>query len=327
VTRALIEAANDAGGKDNVTAVYVEGTRFADGEDTGAVRRSRSTASAEDAPRIAAGAAPRRDRAGRGRTARLATIVLLLTGLLGWSAYHSGDFVPTTPTPVAAAAQESTINVQPGESISAAIERAAAGTLILVEPGEYREQVRLKSGVHLRSRLPREASLRLPGTAAESDAAVVAIDVLGAELRGFRIVGDAATPLGTGVSVQQSDLVMIDLEIQGARRSAVIFGTGASGGLLASDLRDNPGIGLDIRSGAAPRIVSNTFARNATTRSAGTIIAEPGARPVIEKNVFVGVTAQSIAVPLGAQGAAVVGSNWFVPAPRPAARGGRQGRQ
>ena len=38
VTRALIEAANDAGGKDNVTAVYIEGPRFAEGEDTGAVR-------------------------------------------------------------------------------------------------------------------------------------------------------------------------------------------------------------------------------------------------------------------------------------------------
>ena len=107
----------------------------------------------------------------------------------------------------------------------------------------------------------------------------------------------------------------------------VVFGAGASGTLLASDLHDNPGIVLDVRSGATPRIISNTFTRNATGRGAGTIIAEPGAKPLIEKNVFVGVTAQSVALALGPQGQAVIASNWFVPAPRATPRGGRQGRQ
>ena len=327
VTRALIEAANDAGGKDNVTAVYVEGSRFAEGEDTGAVRRSRHAPAAQGTPWVSSETPVPAAGKGRGRAARLATIVLLLTGILAWSAYHSGDFVPSRPAPVVAATDETTIVVPAGSSISAAIERAVAGTLILVEPGEYREQLQMKSGVHVRSRVPRGASLRLPETAGESAAAVLASEVHGAELRGFRIIGDAATPLGTGVHIQHSDLAVTDVEIQGARGSALIFGAGASGTLLGSDLRDNPGIGLDIRSGASPRIISNTFARNATTRSAGTIIAEPGAKPLIEKNVFVGVTAQSIALPLGAQGAAVVSSNWFVPAPRPTPRGGRQGRQ
>lgn len=327
VTRALIEAANDAGGKDNITAVYVEGARFAEGEDTGAVRRSRPVPALERTTRVQADTSGAPAPRGRGRTARLASIVLLLAGLLGWAGYHAGDFVPSAPTPPVAVAGETTIVVPAGASISAAIERAVAGTVILVEPGEYREQLQLKGGVHLRSRVARGAALRLPETAAESAAAVVASDVQGAEFHGFRILGDAATPLGTGVLVQQSDLVMTDVEIQGARGSAVVFAAGASGALLASDLRDNPGIALDIRSGASPRIISNTFARNATGRSAGTIIAEPGAKPLIEKNVFVGVTAQSVALPLGPQGAAVVANNWFVPAPRATPRGGRQGRQ
>jgi serine/threonine protein phosphatase PrpC len=327
VTRALIEAANDAGGKDNVTAVYVEGGRFAEGEDTGAVRRPRSATAAVATGSHPEASAPPASSGGAGRTARVATIVLLLTGLLAWAAYHAGDFVPTTPAPVITAAEDSVIVVQPGGSISAAIAAADAGAIIMVEPGEYREQLRLKSGVQVRSRVARGASLRLPGTSGESDAAVVAIDVTGAELRGFRIVGDAATPLGTGVHVQGSDLMLIDVEILGARGSAIIFGSGASGTLLASDIRDNPGIALDIRSGAVPRIVSNTFARNATARSAGTIIAEPDAKPVIERNIFVGVTAQSIAVPLGPRGAAMVSSNWFVPAPRTPPSRGRQGRQ
>jgi serine/threonine protein phosphatase PrpC len=71
VTRALIEAANDAGGKDNVTAVYVEGSRFAEGEDTGAVRRSRPVPPAQGTPWVAAEPAPGPAAKGRGRPARL----------------------------------------------------------------------------------------------------------------------------------------------------------------------------------------------------------------------------------------------------------------
>ena len=330
VTQSLIEAANDAGGKDNVTVVYIEGSRFAEGEDTGAVRRARPVPRPQNTPPVEPRTAGRDGSRGQSRAAHLATIVLLLTGLLAWSAYHSGDFVPTTPAPVIAATDAATILVRAGESISSAIDRAQPGAVVTVEPGEYREQVRLKSGVALRSRVPRGAAIRLPGTAAESDAALVASDVSEVEVRGFRVIGDAATPLGTGILVQQSDLALIDIEVQGARQAAIVFATGASGAVMASDLHDNPGIAIDVRSGAAPRIVANHFARNATVRSTGTIIVEPGARPIIEKNVFVGVTVQSVVLPVGTQGPSVAGSNFFVAAPRPAARGSRgagQGRQ
>lgn len=327
VTRALIDAANDAGGKDNVTVVYIEGSRFAEGEDTGAVRRSRQAPVPTEAPWVPATNGAPAAAGARSRPGRLATIVLLLTGLLAWAAYHAGDFVPTTPAPVIAATDAATIVVRPGESITAAIDRARPGVLVSVEPGEYREQVRLKTGVTVRSRVPREAVIRLPGTVAEAGAvivaAIVATDVSNAEVRGFRIIGDAATPLGTGILVQQSDLALIDIEVQGARQGAIVFATGATGVLMASDLHDNPGIAVDVRSGAAPRIVANHFTRNATARSAGTIIVEPGAKPVIEKNVFVGVTPQSVVLPAGTQATSITASNFFVVAQRPPARGSR----
>ena len=41
VTRALVKAANDAGGKDNITVVYVEGERFADETRSGLVSRGK----------------------------------------------------------------------------------------------------------------------------------------------------------------------------------------------------------------------------------------------------------------------------------------------
>ena len=79
----------------------------------------------------------------------------------------------------------------------------------------------LVSGVRLVSRVPRGATSACPATASEADAAVVADDITGAELVGFRIVGDAATPLGTGVLVQDSDLSIIDVEITGAANVAI----------------------------------------------------------------------------------------------------------
>ena len=55
---------------------------------------------------------------------------------------------------------------------------AAPGSTVVVEPGEYRERLTLKDDVRVVSRVPRGATLRLPGTAAESDAAVVAVGIV-----------------------------------------------------------------------------------------------------------------------------------------------------
>jgi hypothetical protein len=226
-----------------------------------------------------------------------------------------------------------TIVVRPGESIAAALARADPGVEVVVEPGEYRERLLLRGGVRVRSRVPRGASIRLPGGASESDAAIVALDVAHTEVTGFRIVGDAATPLGTGVFAGNSSLLLVDVEITGAQTAAVEFGTGAGGGMIGSDLHDNPGAGVIVRTGAFPRIAHNTLARNATSeRAVGPMLIEAGARPEVRSNTFVGITADVIAPP-GAGRAAIAGENWFIAAPRrpapvPSRPGpGRRGRQ
>jgi hypothetical protein len=157
------------------------------------------------------------------------------------------------------------IVVKPGDSIAAAIAKAAPGTTILVEPGEYRERLTLKGDIRLLSLTPRGAVLRLPETATDEDAAVVANDVRNAEISGFRIVGDAATPLGVGVIARSSEVRLIDLEITGAARVAVDLGTGEGVMLLGSDIHDNSGAGLAIRVSASPRI---THTPSVTTAAA-----------------------------------------------------------
>jgi len=315
LVRALVDAANDAGGSDNVSVVYAEGSRFADGADTRDMTVRRAAPGQAGSP-AAAPFSP--------RVSRITALLALLVLVIAWALYSGIGFPVSTAGPVPAAAVPAVIAVESGGSIAAAMARAGAGTEILVEPGEYRERIVLKGGVRLRSRVPRGASIRLPAGAAESDAAVAAIDVSDAELIGFRIIGDAATPLGTGVSVANATLTLADVEILGAATAGVAFGAGAAGGMLGSDVHDNPGAGVIVRNGASPRIVHNRFAANATSgRAAGPMLIEAGGRPEIRANTFIGATPASI-IGLTGQGAAALGiDNWFIALPRPARPGSR----
>jgi serine/threonine protein phosphatase PrpC len=331
VARALVEAANDAGGKDNVTVVYVEGSRFAEGEDTGAVRK-RSPAPVlreTTAPVVLRESAPEPNRTAR--VWRVLALLVLLLGVIGWSLYQRGDLRFPSLASLSATPSDRTILVPAGGSIGDAISRAAAGTRVVVEPGEYRERLQLKSGVDVHSRVPRGASIRLPEAASEADAAVRAEDVGEVELRGFRIIGDAATPLGTGVVSERSGLVLTDMEISGARTSAVVFGAGATGALFGSDIHDNPGAAVTVRTGAEPRIAHNTFSRNATSEKiAGVVLIEAGASPDIRRNVFAGVVRDAVVGAPGARAGAIAAENWFITPPASAppagARSNRRGR-
>ena len=210
------------------------------------------------------------------------------------------------------------ITVRPGDSIAAAIKAAAPGSEIIVEPGEYRERLALKTGVRVVSRTPRGASLRLPVGAAETDPAVVALDVNGAELAGFRIVGDAATPLGTGVVVREASVTLSDLEITGAHVAAVEY-LGSSGGTIrAGHFHDNPGVAIVVRSGASPRIAHNAFVRNAASeRAAGTLVIEANAHPIVIANTFFNLRRGGLIVPPGPEFAALARDNFFVPSAAP----------
>ena len=326
IVRALIDAANSAGGKDNVTVVYAEGPRFAEGEDTRDLRRRLSNADGSD---VLAAVSTQADdtRAGRERKSgrwRVATLVVLLFVVAGIAAYVQRDRLPvdklrrwwslagaTSGAPTGA----SPIHVTPDRSIAAAILDAAPGTEILVEPGEYREQIRLKTGVRITSRVPRGATLRLPSGASETDAAVVAFEVSDIYFSGFRIEGDAATPLGAGILIRNSTVTLSDVDISGARNTAVEYVGSGGGSLVGGDLHDNPGAAIVVRAGSSPRIAHNTFARNAgSERAPGTLLVEAAARPVITGNTFHGVSPDSIIVP-GAGRAAILRDNWFVSPP------------
>jgi serine/threonine protein phosphatase PrpC len=310
VVRALVAAANEAGGKDNITAVYVEGERFAQ-------RRSL--------------AATGRGGFKRHRRLRQAAIVLVvaLSVLFAPADVTQPPFgAPIVPNTAGARAEV----VRPTQSISAAIARAQPASQVIVEPGEYREQLHLKDGIRVISRVPRAATIRLPATASEEQPAVVARGLGSAELVGFRIIGDAATPLGVGLLVQNSAVSIVDVEIMGATKIAIEFGEGSGAGLLASEIHDNPGAALAIAFGSSPRIAHNTFVRNGLAgHAARPVIIARGATPRFDRNVFHGVRVDAFNALDDAVRLDLTRNNWFLGLSQslrsaPAIRAGERGK-
>ena len=155
--RELIDAANRAGGKDNVTVLLVEGENF---------RAPAPPVSGSSAPEPAGGLA---------RAGMLAILFILgfaVAAGLAWLTRAQWQ-----PAPVVIVPREILVS----STIAAAMEDAHAGDTVVVPQGEYREQIRLKSGVILRARVPREPIIR--AAAMNSGPAVIAEGVTGAALQ------------------------------------------------------------------------------------------------------------------------------------------------
>jgi serine/threonine protein phosphatase PrpC len=310
VVRALVAAANEAGGKDNITAVYVEGERFAHRRSVAPTRRGGV------------------ERPQRLRQAAIVLVVALSVLFAPPDVTQPPFGAPIVPNTAGTRAEV----VRPTQSISAAIARAQPASQVVVEPGEYREQLHLKDGVRVVSRIPRAATIRLPATASEEQPAVVARGLGSAELVGFRIIGDAATPLGIGLLVEGSSLSIVDVEIAGATKIAIEFGAASRAGLLASEIHDNPGAAIAIGPGASPRIAHNTFVRNGLAgHAARPVIIARGATPRFERNVFHGVRVDVFNALDDALRLDLTRNNWFLglsqsPRSAPAIRVGERGK-
>ena len=215
----------------------------------------------------------------------------------------------------------------PSQSIADALQNARPGTTIVVSPGQYREMLMLKSHVRLVSEVRHGAVLRLPGSAPEAAAAIVASDVQDAAVEGFRIVGDAATPLGTAVLMNGSTVSLSQLSITGATRAAIDVGPRSQAAVTASDIQENAGPAVAIRSGGEAMLSHNVFSKNGAGGGSKPFVVEGGSTAQFVGNVFQGIGPDAV-VPLDNPDAraALTRSNWFVdtrPArsSRPPARG------
>jgi serine/threonine protein phosphatase PrpC len=331
VADALIEAANAAGGKDNVTVVYVEGELFAatgaglPGSDQEITRRH-APAGREAARRPA----QRQEDHGQTRQRIVRSLlVLLLTLVILLVLYQSPPDLPLGGTPAApdGAVDPLRVTVAASQSIADAMQAARPGTTVVVAPGQYREMVILKSHVRLVSQVRHGAVLRLPGSAPEAAAAIVATDVQEAAVDGFRIVGDAATPLGTAVLMNGSSVSLSELSITGATRAAIDVGRRSQAAITASDIQENAGAAVAVRSGGEAMLSHNVFSRNGAAGGSRPFVVEGGSTAQFMANVFQGIGPDAVLTNDNPDArTALARNNWFIDArpghsSRPPARG------
>ena len=246
--RNLIAAANQIG-KDNVSAVLVEGDRFAAslGRPAPSARRPEipePEVTGERTGRLAS--APRPTPWYFGRRA-----YLVYGAILGALAVFAAlKYFPAAEPPHV----PQTLAVSPPNTIASALEKAQPGDTVSAAPGTYIENVRLKDGVDLVSQQPHEAIIQ---------GEVSAADLRRARFEGFRI-----RAVDVGISVRDSDVTFIRDEITGARIAAIEIGGTSRGAVVACSIRDNAGAGIIVRGSSAPSIEKKVIASNGAQPSA-----------------------------------------------------------
>jgi PPM family protein phosphatase len=269
VGRELIRRANEAGGKDNVSVVYVEGPEFA------------GTPKSSPAPKD-----EKRRRPAHGRL-KFAAGVLggILLGAAATFATLQYISTGTPPRRILTVAEDGKAEFP---SIASALAAARPGDSIEVLPGVYRERLLMKDGVRITSRTAGQALLQPEADASRPDAAMVIQNVSSGSVSGFRIIGAPHNPISVGVLVADSAVELDGLEIEGTTSAGILIRGASTATVRAGYIHNNRGAGIVIEDRASPRIVASVIVNNGDMPESPRAGIEPAesARPVLEGNVF-----------------------------------------
>ena len=286
----LVDAANAAGGKDNVTVAFAAGDGFAAG-------LSRTLPAASGAAR---GRGHERAGARPGFWGRRSTFFVL--GALAGVALHAGfqlwdprtrpSALPTPESaPVVAPSRHEVGVGRTFRTIGDALAAARPGDTVAVHPGRYREQVRLEEGVTLMAWVPGRASIEPlpPGEGAGPVAALVAEGLGSGRVSGLVIAGGGGAPVDYGLVIRRSAVTAENVEVRGARVAGVSIENAPGAALVASHVHDNPGAGIAVRGNGSPLVMGNRVLNNGHGKpTAPGIEVGAGARPRVAGNVIAG---------------------------------------
>jgi serine/threonine protein phosphatase PrpC len=287
----LVSAANDAGGKDNITAVFAAGPNFARAAAQPGARPAPATAdtlrqTGVRAPAWLAGAAGLGIAVGIGLAGAAFTWVV---GVADWMLETARPAAWSRTWRVGAGANTDVATIQE------ALRRAQPGDVVEVEPGLYRAPLVVDGRVSVISRRPHEAVI-VPAAAGAPPARAVVLR-RGARLVGFKVATlptDAAPRFAVGVRVEGAGGELQDLEVTGTDDAAVEFAAHAAGVLRASYLFGNRGVAIVVGKAAHPALLYNVIAFNGQEADSGAagnagatpaVIVEDGAVPVLFGNI------------------------------------------
>ncbi len=298
IARDLVRRANEAGGTDNVSVVYIEGPAVV------------PFPSAD--PVIADSPPPR-------RRPILPVVIGILAGLcFGIAATIAGFNYRLGSAPK----EPRTLIVSPSggnyATIAAALEAAQPGDTIQVQPGAYREQVEMKEGI----RIAGEGVLEPRADAAQPGAAVVVRNIRSGSLSGLRINVPESSGVSVGIMIEDSDVQIEGVEIRGASLAGIIVRGASRPVIRGSYIHDNAGVGVVVEDATAPHMLSNIFADNA---KAGMEVSA-AANPTIQHNAFANHQRALVWKGLPARETEALKQNFVLEPARPPARPGASRR-
>jgi hypothetical protein len=258
IAQLLVEAANAAGGRDNISVVFVPGPEFL-GTDSATLAEGRNRH------------ATTRMRTGKtGTRGFFRNLLLLATGMLLmlgiWFAYDRYSAKPAPPIVMATPAhipREILVDAQNPHGIASALAEALPGDSILVPAGEYLGPLALKERVNVVAQSAHHVIVHTdPEALNDPGIAVVARGVRDARVKGLHLEGDEKHPLRTGLLIADSSIEAEDIEVSGASECGVKIEGESHPLVMASNFHSNSGPGVIVKGQSAPRVMDNRIADN-----------------------------------------------------------------
>ena len=259
VAERLVNAANEAGGKDNVSVIFIAGPEFSAGQQPSAP----TTVSDRHA-------ITRTRMAGSRWTAVAQRLSWLLAGMLGgiliWAL--SEKLVPRPAAPphsfaAAAVPAHIVVNSADAHGISNALAGSSPGDVIDVPPGDYLGPLMLKDRVSLMGALSRRPVIRLdPASVTNGGAALIASGIHKARIENFEISSDSTHPLQIGMVAANSDLVIVNSKVSGAIEAGIRIEGTSEAALFANVISGNSGAGITAKDDSLVRLSGNWITNN-----------------------------------------------------------------
>jgi PPM family protein phosphatase len=324
VVEALVAAANDAGGRDNVTVVYAEMPLFAERlgrvvadplaptEPTGATPDMTDAMVAMPGTPARAGWLRRATHAVFPHRAMWFAVGAVggVIGALALTAYVATTQVRAAQTLVVAADGSA-----PFTRIMDALAASHPGDIVRVEPGVYREQVEVRNGADLVARVPGTVTIgHLAGSALPALSLTGPFNV---RVAGIRIDSDAPADVGVRIAAPAATLELI--EITGQIRHAIELSP-ASSLIVRGSRIAIAGTVLSLPDEGHATFVNSVLVRTGTSGEAAVSVG-PSAQLVLRGNVFAGFGPEVLEGVVAARRAELLAGNLVVPAERAPATG------